>query len=85
VGGWSTLTFLCRALVGVTDPKGQSIFAGRRFTGFSNVEEQQMQAVDAIPFLLEDRIKELGGKYEKAAEPWGVRKQFFIEHFRLTC
>ncbi|KAF8487573.1 ThiJ/PfpI [Gautieria morchelliformis] len=61
------------ALVGVTDPKGQSIFAGRRFTGFSNLEEEQAQAVDTIPFLLEDKIKELSGKYEKAAEPWGAK------------
>jgi putative intracellular protease/amidase len=28
--------------------------------------------VKEIPFLLEDRIVSLGGKYEKAAEPWGV-------------
>jgi len=28
--------------------------------------------VDAVPFLLEDRVKELGGIYEKAAEPFGV-------------
>lgn len=25
-----------------------------------------------IPFLLEDKITALGGKYEKAPEPWGV-------------
>ena len=25
-----------------------------------------------IPFLLEDRIKGLGGKYEKAEKAWGV-------------
>lgn len=28
--------------------------------------------MQAIPFLLEDRIVELGGKYVKADEPWGV-------------
>jgi len=26
-----------------------------------------------IPFLLEDKISSLGGKYEKAAEPWGPK------------
>jgi hypothetical protein len=25
-----------------------------------------------LPFLLEDKLISLGGKYEKAAEPWGV-------------
>lgn len=28
--------------------------------------------VKAIPFLLEDELSSLGGKYEKAAQPWGV-------------
>lgn len=29
-------------------------------------------AVQEIPFLLEDKIISLGGKFEKAPEPWGV-------------
>ncbi|TFL02774.1 class I glutamine amidotransferase-like protein [Pterulicium gracile] len=60
------------ALVQAVDASGKSIFAGKRFTGFSNVEEEQVKMVDAIPFSLEDKISGLGGKYEKAAEPWGV-------------
>lgn len=64
--------FLCRALVGATDSHGKSIFAGKRFTGFSNVEEEQTNAVECIPFLLEDKIKELGGKYERA-DPWKAK------------
>ncbi|KAF8591579.1 class I glutamine amidotransferase-like protein [Ramaria rubella] len=60
------------ALVGVTDTDGKSIFAGRKFTGFSNAEEEQFQGVDTIPFLLEDKISQLGGKFEKAAEPFGA-------------
>ena len=59
------------ALVQAVDASGKSIFAGKRFTGFSNTEEEQVKMVDAIPFLLEDKIQGLGGKYEKAAEPWG--------------
>ncbi|KAJ7498977.1 ThiJ/PfpI [Mycena latifolia] len=61
------------ALVGVTDAQGKSIFAGKSATGFSNVEEVQVDKVKDIPFLLEDKIVSLGGKYEKAAEPWGVK------------
>lgn len=51
--------------MGATDPQGRSIFAGKKFTGFSNVEEEMAKAVDSIPFLLEDKIQELGGKFEK--------------------
>ncbi|KAI1786694.1 class I glutamine amidotransferase-like protein [Ganoderma leucocontextum] len=58
------------ALVNVTDAQGASIFRGRRATAFANEEEELMNAVKAVPFLVEDRIKELGGKYEKAAEPF---------------
>ncbi|OCH92202.1 class I glutamine amidotransferase-like protein [Obba rivulosa] len=61
------------ALVGVTDANGKSIFAGRKATSFSNVEEEQVKKVKDIPFLVEDRIKALGGIYEKAAEPWGPK------------
>ncbi|KAF9821265.1 hypothetical protein IEO21_00873 [Rhodonia placenta] len=61
------------ALVGVTDAEGKSIFTGKAATGFSNTEEEQVNKVKDIPFLLESRIKELGGKYEAAAEPWGVK------------
>jgi len=50
---------------------GKSIFAsGKKFTGFSNAEERQVHKVEAIPFLLEDKLSALGGKYESASEAW---------------
>jgi len=58
------------APVGAVDAEGKSIFSGRSFTGFSNAEEIAINAVKAIPFLLEDKIAELGGKYEKSAGLW---------------
>jgi len=61
------------ALVGATDANGKSIFAGKAVTGFSNAEETQVDKVKDIPFLLEDKITSLGGKYGKADEPWGVK------------
>ncbi|KAG8717174.1 hypothetical protein FRC11_003818 [Ceratobasidium sp. 423] len=61
------------ALVGVTDASGKSIFSGRNVTGFSDDEERAVDKVKDVPFLLETRIKELGGKYEKAAEAWGPK------------
>ncbi|KAJ7781291.1 ThiJ/PfpI [Mycena metata] len=65
-----------RALVGATDAEGKSIFAGKAFTGFSNAEETQVGKVKDIPFLLEDKITSLGGKYEKADEAWAVGASF---------
>ncbi|CAE6480553.1 unnamed protein product [Rhizoctonia solani] len=60
------------ALVTVTDASGKSIFAGRNVTGLSNVEEEAIGATKLVPFLLEDRIKELGGIYS-ATEPFGSK------------
>ncbi|KAJ6451322.1 ThiJ/PfpI [Mycena sanguinolenta] len=57
------------ALVGATDAEGKSIFAGKNATGFSNAEETQIDTVKDVPFLLEDKINSLGGKYEKATDP----------------
>lgn len=49
-----------------------SILKGKRVTGFSNLEEEQVDKTKDIPFLLEDRIGDLGGLYEKAEKPWEV-------------
>lgn len=40
-------------------------------TGFSNSEEEAVGKTDIVPFLLEDKLKELGGDYRKAAQDWG--------------
>ncbi|TEB30212.1 class I glutamine amidotransferase-like protein [Coprinellus micaceus] len=61
------------ALVQAVDASGKSIFSGRNFTGFSNNEEEIVGMVQEIPFLLEDKIKALGGQYEKASDPWGPK------------
>ncbi|KAJ7592004.1 class I glutamine amidotransferase-like protein [Mycena floridula] len=61
------------ALAEATDSQGKSIFVGKSFTGFSNAEEKAVNAVATIPFLLEDEITALGGKYEKAADLFGVK------------
>lgn len=66
-----------RALVGARDAEGKSIFQGRAFTGFSDIEEEIAGATLDVPFSLEARVKYLGGKYEVAAEPWGV-SLFFL-------
>jgi len=60
------------ALVGGVDASGKSIFAGRKATGFTNDEEIAVDKVKEIPFLLEDRVIELGGIFEKA-ENWAPK------------
>jgi len=61
------------AIVGVTGEDGKSIFDGKIVTGFSNAEEQEIGMVEDIPFQLEDRIKSLGGIYEKADKLFCVK------------
>ena len=52
---------------------GQPLLKGREATGFSNAEEEAVQLTAAMPNLLEDEIKRVGGKYVKAAEPWAEK------------
>jgi len=58
------------ALVQAVDASGKSIFLNKSFTGFSNKEEEAVHGLNDLPFLLEDKITELGGKYEKADQLW---------------
>ena len=57
--------------VRVTLPDGTPLLKGKEVTGFSNVEEDQVGFTADMPFSLEDRMKEVGGVYKTAAEPWG--------------
>lgn len=53
-------------LVNARNPAGKPVVAGRRVTGFSNSEETAVGLNDVVPFLLENKLSELGGHYEKA-------------------
>ncbi|GHC04076.1 type 1 glutamine amidotransferase domain-containing protein [Cerasicoccus arenae] len=50
-------------LLTATDDYGNWIFADKEVTGFSNAEEAAVGLTDEMPFLLEDKLVELGGKY----------------------
>lgn len=50
--------------------KGAPLVRGKRVTGFSNSEEEAVQLTKVVPFLVEDELKRLGGKYEKAPKDW---------------
>ncbi|MFZ7793042.1 type 1 glutamine amidotransferase domain-containing protein [Acinetobacter lwoffii] len=58
----------------VKDAEGHSIVEGKTVTGFTNTEEDGVGLTDVVPFLVEDMLKEKGGKYSKA-EDWQVHVQ----------
>ena len=47
---------------------GQPLVRGKRVTGFTNSEEAAVQLTTVVPFLVEDELKRLGGRYEQAAD-----------------
>jgi putative intracellular protease/amidase len=55
------------ALVGATGPNGQPLVSGLRVTGFSNEEERAAELDAVVPFLLEDRLRLLGARFERGA------------------
>ncbi|MDF3281086.1 MULTISPECIES: type 1 glutamine amidotransferase domain-containing protein [unclassified Gordonia (in: high G+C Gram-positive bacteria)] len=58
------------ALLPARREDGTWLFAGRRLTGFTNVEEQQVGYADKATWLLEDRLKSEGGLFESSASAW---------------
>ena len=47
--------------------KGQPLVKGKRVTGFTNTEEEEVQLSKVVPFLVEDELKRLGAHFEKVA------------------
>ena len=45
--------------------QGAPIVKGKRVTGFTNTEEEEVQLTKVVPFLVEDELRRLGGLYEK--------------------
>ena len=67
------LAMLCHApaaVLAASEDASSSPFAGYKMTGFSNVEEEQVGLAEGAPWLLEDKLVELGADYSSAAEPW---------------
>lgn len=53
----------------VKDSRGQPWVKGKSVTGFSNSEEDAVGLTDIVPFLVEDVLKQNGGRYSKG-EDW---------------
>ncbi|MCD9197865.1 type 1 glutamine amidotransferase domain-containing protein [Aeromicrobium wangtongii] len=54
----------------VTAPSGAPLVEGKDVTGFTNTEEEGVGLTDVVPFLVEDMLKEKGGRYSKG-DDWG--------------
>lgn len=56
-------------LVKAKGPDGKPLVSGKQVTGFTNEEEYAVAKEKLVPFLLEDKLKELGAVYSKK-ENW---------------
>ena len=54
----------------VTTPSGAPLVEGKDVTGFTNSEESGVGLTDVVPFLVEDMLKEKGGRYTQG-DDWG--------------
>ncbi len=69
---------VCHGPAGLVSAKkadGTPLVAGRRVAGFTDSEERAVGLDQAVPFLLETRLKELGGKHEGGPDfaPFALR------------
>lgn len=62
-----TIAFVCHApgVLRHVTYKGQPLVKGKRVTGFTNEEEEDVQLTKVVPFLVEDELKRLGAHFEK--------------------
>jgi len=54
--------------------KGEPLVKGKRVTGFTNGEEEEMKLTKVVPFLVEDELLKLGAIFEKKAnwQPFSI-------------
>jgi putative intracellular protease/amidase len=54
--------------------KGEPLVKGKRVTGFTNGEEEEVQLTHVVPFLVEDELLRLGATFEKRAnwQPFSI-------------
>jgi putative intracellular protease/amidase len=55
-------------LVNIKLDNGKYLIDGKKVNGFTNEEEAAVKMDKVVPFSLEDKLKERGGKYEKSGE-----------------
>ena len=54
--------------------RGEPLVKGKRVTGFTNAEEEEVQLTKVVPFLVEDELKRLGANFEKVSnwQPFAI-------------
>jgi putative intracellular protease/amidase len=60
------IAFVCHspaALINVKAKNGEPLVKGKHITSFSNSEEEAVKLTKIVPYLLEDKLKELGAHY----------------------
>ncbi len=69
--GMKPLALVCHApgVLGNTRYKNEPLVRNKEVTGFSNHEEEIMQLTNVVPFLVEDKMNQMGAKYSKG-ENW---------------
>jgi putative intracellular protease/amidase len=67
-------------LVSAKRPDGQPVVHGKRVNSFTDAEETAVGLQAVVPFMLESRLRELGGQFEGAAnwQPFVVRDGLLI-------
>jgi putative intracellular protease/amidase len=70
---------VCHGPAGLVSAKrldGRPVVEGLRVTCFTNTEEAAVGLAEVVPFLLEDRLKELGGWFGRGPDwhPFAVRE-----------
>src|SRR6056297_145952 len=62
---------VCHAPAVLTEVKksdGGYLVAGKRVTGFTNSEEQAVGLADVVPFLLETRLSQRSGRFQRGSD-----------------
>ncbi len=66
------IAFVCHspaALINVKAINGEPLVKGKHLTAFSNTEEEAVELMKVVPFLLEDELTKQGAQYSKG-EDW---------------
>ena len=69
--GGKLVAAVCHGPAGLVKARrqdGRPIVEGLRVSGFANTEEEAVGLTSVVPFLLEDRLRELGGHYERGPD-----------------
>ncbi len=67
-------------LTGATRSDGKPLVAGRKVTGFTNREEEAVGLTKVVPFLLETKLRDLGGVFSNGPDwqAYAIRDEHLI-------